>query len=226
VCPREGTTDERHARASAYLVLEPLLVTGVASRSSRKGDLQDVTASSNDEDFMDLDFRLMRARTLKDGTFVAAGRGQHKGAAVGFEVAIGALWDERVIGEEDDSLVLYWGRVQLLSAGAESDVLVQSLDELYETGLGAKRMRARSECLAVGLGNDPRRAASQRTCMKLFLHEDDSERYAEVYLNVDVPSDRIELHEKDPEYRRNVVRGLARSTLRAPTKGRRRSASW
>ena len=44
--------------------------------------------------------------------------------------------------------------------------------------------------------------------MKLFFHSENGERYAEVFLNIDRQAQVVEIHEKDPEYRQNLIRAL------------------
>ena len=61
---------------------------------------------------------------------------------------------------------------------------------------------------AVGLADDPRRLLEAPVRMKLFFHSEIEGRYAEVFLNVDVPGRVVQFHEKDQEYRQNVVRAL------------------
>lgn len=42
--------------------------------------------------------------------------------------------------------------------------------------------------------------------IKLFFESDDESRYAELYLNIDLPATRLELAERDPDYRGPIVR--------------------
>jgi hypothetical protein len=61
----------------------------------------------------------------------------------------------------------------------------------------------------VGLASDPRLIESKAIQMKLFFHSENEERYAEVFLNIDRPAQIAQLHEKDPDYRKNLVRALS-----------------
>jgi hypothetical protein len=70
-------------------------------------------------------------------------------------------------------------------------------------------MRLKTTVAVVGLGDDPRLLPNRPTHMKLFFESEEPERYAEVYVNVIGPEQRIELHEKDPEYRKPLVRALS-----------------
>jgi len=44
---------------------------------------------------------------------------------------------------------------------------------------------------------------------KLFFESEEDDRYAELYLNIDVAGARIELNEKDDDYRKALVLALA-----------------
>jgi hypothetical protein len=48
--------------------------------------------------------------------------------------------------------------------------------------------------------------------MKLFFENEEPNRYAEVFVNVIAPERRIELHEKDPEYRKPLLCALGERT--------------
>jgi hypothetical protein len=87
--------------------------------------------------------------------------------------------------------------------------LVGALDSLFETGLGLRRMRPRVECSAISIGQDPTRVSSERMRIKLFFeHEADDATEAECFLLIDVPAGRIELREKDSDYRAQLVKAL------------------
>jgi len=62
---------------------------------------------------------------------------------------------------------------------------------------------------AIALEGHPPAVAGELVKLKLFFEADFEERYAEVYLNIDLDARRVELHEKDPDYRRPLVRALA-----------------
>ena len=173
-------------------------------------DLPEITANAEFDDFADLDFRLSSHVLLSDGRFSVDARGLHQGELVGFRAVIGKDWLPRLVA--GTNVTLYWGHVELLSVATASDALVRVLDELYGVRGGADAMRERVNCAAVALSGDPPSVATQRTNMKLFMNSDDPDGAAELYLNVDVASGRIELHEKDPDYRVNVIRALRRET--------------
>lgn len=156
--------------------------------------------------FVDLDLRLVRLEARPDGTFFAEGRGRHGGRGLGFALELDATWKATPIGESNG--FFYWGSGSVRSIGVESDVLLATLAELYEVSFGSRPMRAETRVAVVGLADDPRLVAEKPTHMKLFFESEDSQRYAEVFVNVMAAERRIELHEKDPEYRAPLLRAL------------------
>ena len=109
---------------------------------------------------------------------------------------------------EDSDDTFYWGNVIIQSLGAPSDVLIETLDRLYGTCLGVRKMKAEVVCTAVGLANDPRLAATNPTRTKLSFEHENPERYGEIFFNIDAKTRWIALNEKDEDYRTAVVRAL------------------
>ena len=104
----------------------------------------------------------------------------------------------------------YWGSGAVRSIGLESDALLTTLAELYGQSVPPRPMRLETRVAIVGLADDPRLLPNRPTRMKLFFESEDPDDYAEVYVNVIGPEGRIELHEKDPEYRKPLVRALGK----------------
>jgi hypothetical protein len=90
----------------------------------------------------------------------------------------------------------------------ESDALAMALSRLYGLPHAGLRMLPEIRTEAVGLASDPRLIESEPVKMKLFFHSENEDRYAEMFLNIDRRAQTVELHEKDPEYRKDLVRAL------------------
>lgn len=97
------------------------------------------------------------------------------------------------------------GIVILRSLGEKSDMLLKALDEIYETKLSPARMVAQIELSAISLDGDPGDLDAGPAMIKLF---NETEEYAELFLNVSLQTKRMQLREKDPEYRESIVKGL------------------
>jgi len=176
---------------------------------SPAGELPEVTAAA-EEGWVDLDFRIVRASRGPNGERFFEARGTHRGQTVALAAILGAEWDEKPLG--DSGAFVYWGHGALMSVGPESDALVTILDDLYETKLGAMRMRQQVDFLAAGMGDDPRRIEEQPVQIKIFFNSDGGEKtYAEAYLNISLAEGRLGFHEKDWDYRPPLLRALAGS---------------
>jgi hypothetical protein len=160
-----------------------------------------------EEGFVDLCLEINGLVREEDGKVRFEAKAIYEGRKVGFAVTLGSEWEVQKL--EDMEQPLYWGETQLISLGEESDLFIQTLDRLYETKVGAVRMRHNVDFTAVSLGGNPRGLETEPLKMKLFFEADPDERYAEFYLNCDVAQRRVEFHEKDPEYRRAVVLALS-----------------
>jgi hypothetical protein len=157
--------------------------------------------------FIDLDLRLTRLDVRPDGTFLAEGRGRHNGRTLGFALELNAEWEATRVGDSDS--FFYWGTGAVRSIGPESDSLLNTLAELYDLPVSKQSMRNETRVAVVGLVDDPRLLPNRPARMKLFFESEEADRYAEVYVNVIAAEHRIELHEKDPGYRKPLLRALA-----------------
>lgn len=157
--------------------------------------------------FVDLVFDITRLDTRPDGTQLVEGRWRRDGQAVGFALELDSCWARQSM--EDAGDFLYWGAGTVRSVGAESDGLLALLDRLYGTEAAPGPMRPATRVAVVGFVTDPRLLCLQETHLKLLFESEDPARYAEVYVNVFAQEGRLELLEKDSDYRRPLLRRLA-----------------
>lgn len=130
-------------------------------------------------------------------------------------------WDEQV----RDGVSLSWGQVTLRSIGAPTDALLREYEMWWELPPSGREAVRELTCLAVILGGQARQIFEAETHIKLFfdphlllgLGPDQvrDDLYGELFLRVDVPSLRVALSEKDPDYRAPVARWLSGSPLEA-----------
>jgi hypothetical protein len=140
-------------------------------------------------------------------------------------------WQEQIDGEEGESARSFWGPMTLCSCGIESDRLLTLLADYYNIStpvpkyegflrkvFGSKdhdvitklKFASSIECLAVVVDSDPSLVAKEPIHMKLFLDDGmDNGRYAEVFLNIDMPQGFAALNEKDEGYRSDLVHWLS-----------------
>jgi hypothetical protein len=161
----------------------------------------------NSEDgFADLDLPLVAVPlSTRIGRRLLA-QGTYNAREVGFAAEIHSEWVEKPL--KDESASFYWGKVTLRSIGEPSNHFVEVLSKLYGVTSKSAPMLAEVTAQAVGLADDPRRLLEAPVRMKLFFNSEIEGRYAEVFLNLDVPGRVVQFHEKDQEYRQNVIRAL------------------
>jgi len=163
--------------------------------------------SEEEEGFHDLVFYIQEHKRLPDGSQSLRGSGTHKGRQLGLEVVLGPTWKAGSLGK-GIPLVTYRGIVTYRSTGPDSDALVQMLDELYGTKIGLKAMGRETQFTGISLEGDPRDLAKGPVKIKLFFESDNQDDYAELFTNIELAAHRLEVHEKDEEYRSPVIRAL------------------
>jgi hypothetical protein len=177
-----------------------------ARRSVRLDKPPEITSESGDG-FHDVIFYIREHKRLADGTQIIRGSGLHKGRPLGLEVALSPIWQASSLGK-GLPLATYRGTVTYRSTGPDSDAFVQVLDDLYGTKLTPKAMGAEIRFTAITLGGDPRDLAKGPVKIKLFYESGGQADYAELYTNFELPARRLEIREKDEEYRPAVVKAL------------------
>lgn len=163
--------------------------------------------SESEEGFHDLVFYSQDVERLPDGSQRLRGSGTFKGRPLGLEVVLGPTWSSGSLGK-NIPLVTYQGFVTFHSIGPDSDTFVQVLDALYATKLNPKVMSGDVRFVAIALGGDPRDLRSGPVKIKLFFEPDKEDDYAELFINIQLAEHRIEIREKDPDYRLKVVKAL------------------
>ncbi len=152
-------------------------------------------------------FYIRDYKRLSDGSQTIEGVGLHKGKTLGLQIILGSTWKEGSLGK-DVPLVTYQGLVKYRSTGSDSDSFLRTLNELYGTKLSANSMNAETSFTGISLEGDPRDLAKGSVKIKLFFESDNEQEYAELYTNIELGKRRLEVHEKDPDYRKAVVTAL------------------
>jgi len=171
--------------------------------------LRPVRSVGEEGGFVDLDLPLAKFSWDDASPARAIARGTFEKRVLSFAVDVHPEWKAQPL--EGGGGTFYWGRVMLRSLGSESDAFVALLARLYAQPTVARSMVKELTAEAVGLNSDPRQMKMLPVSMKLFFSSEVQERYAEVYLNIDVAAKLVQFREKDPEYRQNVVQALSES---------------
>jgi hypothetical protein len=163
--------------------------------------------SEEEEGFHDLIFYIQDYKQLSDGSQSIRGMGTYKGRQLGLEIVLGPTWKAGSLGK-DIPLVTYQGIVTYRSTGSDSDSFIQVLDELYSTKISPKAMNKETKFTGISLEGDPRDLAKGPVKIKLFFESDKQDEYAEFFTNIQLAQHRLEVHEKDPDYRLPVIKSL------------------
>ena len=188
-----------------FALILPLVTARLASQQPAH---REVTAAS-DTAWHDLTFDIEQTGKLSDGAYLLRAAGTYRTVPVALAIVLSPTWKEGRLGS-GVPLVTYTGTVKIRSLGEQSDHLLTAIDQVYGTALHPHSMSRQTEFTAITLGGNPTRLIDGPVKIKLFFESDDESRYAELYLNIDVGATRLELAEKDPDYRRAIVRALSR----------------
>ena len=178
-----------------------------APESSRPPAAPPEIASGSEDGFHDLVFLIREHRRLPGGVHALHVSGTHRGRPVGLTIEIGPFKPAGALAK-DLPLSIDTGAVVYRSTGAESDAFLRALDGVYGSGQNPKAMRKETRFSAVSLEGDPRDLAKGPVRIKLFHDTGRDADYAELFTNVDLAAQRLEIGEKDQEYRSAVVRAL------------------
>jgi hypothetical protein len=190
----------------SLVILVIAFFLGGCHQRSTPVSLPEITSES-EEGFHDLVFAIEDHKKLSDGSQTILGSGMYKGKKVSLEIYLGAAWRSGVL-DADIPLTTYRGTVSYRSVGAESDLLLQVMDELYETKQAPKAMNKTTEFTALSLGGDPSDLVKEPVKFKLFFESNAEDQYAELFTNIDLKARKLYIGEKDEDYRAAIVHAL------------------
>jgi hypothetical protein len=190
---------------SLVLAVIPFFLSG-CRHGSTQTPLPEITSES-EEGYHDLVFAIADHKKLPDGSQTILASGMYKGRKVSFEIYLGAGWRPGTL-DADVPLTTYLGSVSYRSVGAESDLLLHVMDEIYGTKQAPQAMKKATEFTALSLGGNPRDLAKEPAKIKLFFDSDAEDQYAELFTNIDLNERKLYISEKDEEYRAPIVRAL------------------
>ena len=100
--------------------------------------------------------------------------------------------------------------IKIKSVGNYSDDFLKALIEVYQLHDFKGKMKKEVITTCVTLEESHFELLSKKVNSKCIFNPDDEddERYAELYLNFDVPNGIIEFKEKDSDYRENIVKAF------------------
>ena len=172
-----------------------------ARHAAKRNVLPELKVESADG-FVDLSFKLTAIEQYASETQVLA-KARRSNEVTAFGVLLIGPWTEQNVA----NLTLRSGRVSFVSVGAESHAFLRALHDAYGAKADAPQMYDRVNFTAMALEGDPADIRRAPVKLKLFI-EGTEEQYAEVFLNIDGARSVVELAEKDPDYRKPLLKAL------------------
>jgi hypothetical protein len=164
-----------------------------------------------EEGWVDLGFGLVGKPRSADDLIALTVGARHAETDVGFNVVLPKSWEY----EEQENMpgIGSYVGIALAAVRPQSDDFLKALATVYGIEV-PPRMADFTELNAVSLEGNPENVLTEKIALKIFFgaHPEFGIPYAEAYLNLDVPNGIVQLHEKDPEYRKAIVEGLAKGT--------------
>lgn len=182
------------------------LLFGGCAEPPRRPVLPEITSESK-EGYFDLVFGIREHKKLPDGGQTILAFGMHNNREVGLEIVLASSWQQDSMNAVPTNL----GIVIYRSVGAESDLLLQALDQLYETKQYPKTMNRETVFSALTVEGDPRELTNGPVRIKLFFESDEEDRSAELYTIIDLKARKLYISDDDQEYRANTIRALKSS---------------
>jgi len=169
--------------------------------------LPEITSQS-EGGFHDLTFSIRHSEKMPDGSQALHAFGLHHGREIGLIVILGAKWPEASLSS-DVPFSASQGLVTYRSIGAESDALLQIMDELYGTALHPKAMRKETKFNGISLEGQPANLERGVRKIKLFYETDVEDQEAELFTDIDIQRAVLQINEKDADYRKPVIQALS-----------------
>jgi hypothetical protein len=138
-------------------------------------------------------------------------RGEIDGQSVGFELQLLPGWttNRHELGSSLPSISATWGPIALLRSGPESDGLLRVLEGRLMQSSSTRRFREVVVVQAMSFSGGPEAILSKPANFKLFLGQEGSKSYAELFLQIDLARGYVEISEKDLAYREAILRELS-----------------
>src|SRR3954463_5904750 len=175
----------------------------------RAADLQEIWKPS-EEGWYDLTLSVVSVEQTADGYTAVTARGLHRRTVVGLKVSFKNGMKPGFAGGGVDRSAFAEEGILFSSIGPESDALLAAIASLYRVSAPSAKFAPRVGAVAIALQGNPSSVVSEPVKFKAFFNaKADESRYAELYTNIDLGKKKLELFEKDEEYRDNIVKALA-----------------
>lgn len=179
------------------------------NQSLNSKNLGQITSRTDtSEGFSDI-YLTITSVTKTDTTNIYVGQGLYKNKSVGlkFEVNSKLPFGITPDGQINSKGGFVRKGVKFISIGQESDELINALSELYNVPI--KKPFSKNIITATVFSLNQQDTDLNKNGyykFKLFFNDDEDENtYAELFFNINTAEQIIELHEKDPDYRKPLL---------------------
>lgn len=180
------------------------------TKKEESNKLKEIEVKYNEEDgFKDVNLTIVsEEKTNHRHIFVA--KGLHNGKVVGLRFEIVS---EMPAGLDENGLTgdgFLKNVLEIKSIGDESDAFLKGLSELYGFPANAKFKNTISVPTLFSLNKENVNLDKPGFYhFKAFFEENNDDDYCEIFFNIDSFKRVIELHEKDEEYRKQIIKAFS-----------------
>lgn len=167
---------------------------GEPQNDSKHIELHQITLNRDKKDFVDLTFQIISSESKGDiQNFII--KGKYKESTVGLKVSVNTTKEKGFIMDG----------VHVSSVGEESNNFIKALSELYDEDNINVQMK--DEVIFTNYVLEKTRTSRK---YKLFFDNGKENEYAEIYLNINLNDNLIEINEKDLEYRKPILKAFSK----------------
>jgi hypothetical protein len=187
------------------VLLMAICSTSAYSNSNTGATYPSITSQIEKEEIFDLPFTVVDKK--ENGKYSEiVGKGSYKGKTVGLRFKIEGHWKSAKKGK----LFSLTGPVYLESIGKESDLFIQALTSVYQTGQSKTKFKNSGAMDAVSFGSMEDGSQDDLVIIKVFGDSDIEADYFEFLVNYEPKAKRIWLAEKDEGYRSALLNRIGK----------------
>ncbi len=169
--------------------------------------LEDITARIVPEEGWNDIFLKITDRKENNNSVIYIAQGLYEGNVVGLKVEVRKGMTAGLLSSgEINQDAFYRDGIRFFSIGNESDELVKVLSKLYQFPTTMPFAESITDVMTFSLNEIPVDLNRKEYYkFKLFFHNDYEDLYCEMFCNIGLLDDVIEVHEKDEDYRGNII---------------------
>ncbi|MGB3106385.1 hypothetical protein [Sphingobacterium siyangense] len=161
---------------------------------------------SEDDDFVDLQLKVTKYWKDDDEHHIIQAMGLWGRETVGLAIAFRPDMKLGIVDSEVDKKRFYREGVNFYSIGKLSDNFTKALNSLFQIESTTFKMLDSVGSTALIVSGRPEHFDEEYIKAKVFFDgANEKNLYAEWYVNLDLKNNILELREKDPEYRKNIL---------------------